>query len=108
MAVLRLDVEEMAPLREELIWLSEVLCPLSTVLTAVLRLVTCEATPLIDPLMPELRLATAETVVEIAVDSATEGPWGTPAPVGRPTVSRAGRLGNCGCPWPVPGGRPRA
>jgi len=106
-AVLRLDVEEIAPLREELIWLREVLCPLSTVLTAVLRLVTCEATPLIDPLMPELRLATAETVVEIAVDSATEVPWATPAPVARPTVRRPVRLRSCAGPWPVPGRRPR-
>ncbi len=50
-AVLRLVVEEMAPLKELLIWLREVLWLLSTVLTAVLRLVVEEIAPLRDELI---------------------------------------------------------
>jgi hypothetical protein len=52
-AVLRLVVEEIAPLKELLIWESEVLWLLSTVLTPVLRLVVDEIAPLSELLICE-------------------------------------------------------
>ena len=52
-AVLRLVVEDIAPLKELLIWESEVLWLLSTVLTAVLRLVVEEMAPLREELIWE-------------------------------------------------------
>lgn len=52
-AVLRLDVEEIAPLKELLIWESEVLWPPSVVLTALLRLDVDERAPLREELICE-------------------------------------------------------
>jgi hypothetical protein len=52
-AVLRLVVEEIAPLKELLIWEIEVLWLLSTVLTPVLRLVVDEIAPLSELLICE-------------------------------------------------------
>lgn len=108
-ALLRLVVEDIAPLKELLIWLSDVLVPappptavlsestleltpliepLTTVLTAVLRLVTCEVTVLTDPLTMTLRLATSEVAVEIA----TEVLVVTPDAVASPTLRKEVRL----------------
>lgn len=50
-ALLRLVVDEIAPLRLLLIWDSEVPCPLSTELTAVDRLVTADTLLLRDELI---------------------------------------------------------
>lgn len=68
-AVLRLVVDEMAPLNEELTWDSEAVCPLSTLLTAVLRLDVEEIAPLRDELI-------CETDVERPISGVPLGPLG--------------------------------